>query len=162
MNTNQEFLEYFGKKFAGEDFTINDLKDDGYIQGLLEKEELSLDLEENEYYLRQLNAMDKLTDELEEKKDELEKELNEQKEKFKDLTESEWTSTKYNKSIPLPVDYSVMDQREVHYQQRFEQRLGIMLSMVGSGSGNNSLSEKNMNKSVENFLKLKNKIEGVF
>jgi len=159
---NQEFLEYFGKNFAGEDFTINDLKNDGYIMSLLEQEELEQSMEENAFYLRQMNASENLSDEMKEKKEELEKEFKGQKEEFKDLTDKDWTSTKYNKSSPLPVDYSEMDQKELHYQQRFEQRLDIMLSMVSSGSGDKSLSEKNMNKSVENFLKLKNKMEGVF
>ena len=158
---NKDFLDYFGKNFAGEKFSIDDLRNDGYIMSLLEQEELEQSMEENAFYLRQINVKEKeeeLTDEMKEKKEELEKELEEQKEKFKELNDKEWVSTTYTKKNPLPIDYSEMDQKELYYQQRFEQRLSIMLSMIGMGGNDTTLSEKNMNKSMADFMEFKSKI----
>ena len=162
MSTNKQCLEYLSKNFAGQDFTIDDLKNDEYIQGLVHEEKLSQNLEEKNYFLKQLNAMNELNDELEQKKVELENEQKEMMDEFKELSGKDWTSTKYIVNQPLPVDYSEMDKREHYHQQRFEQRLGITLTMINSGSGDNTLSEKNMNKSIENFLKLQNKISETF
>ena len=162
MSTNKQCLEYLSKNFAGQDFTIDDLKNDEYIQGLVHQEKLSQNLEEKNYFLKQLNAMNELNDELEQKKVELENEQKEMMDEFKELSGKDWTSTKYIVNQPLPVDYSEMDKREHYHQQRFEQRLGITLTMINSGSGDNTLSEKNMNKSIENFLKLQNKISETF
>jgi len=154
---NKDFLNYFGKNFAGVEFTIDDLRNDGYIMSLLEQEELVQSMEENAFYLRQMN-MKEIDDEFKEKKEGLEKELEEQKEKFKELNDKDWTSTTYSMSNPLPIDYSEMDKKELYYQQRFEQRLSIMLSMIGMGDKDNSLSEKNMNKSMADFMEFKSKI----
>ena len=157
MGMNKDFLDYFGKNFAGVEFTIDDLRNDGYIMSLLEQEELVQSMEENAFYLRQMN-MKEIDDEFKEKKEGLEKELEEQKEKFKELNDKDWTSTTYSMSNPLPIDYSEMDKKELYYQQRFEQRLSIMLSMIGMGDKDNSLSEKNMNKSMADFMEFKSKI----
>lgn len=157
MGMNKDFLNYFGKNFAGVEFTIDDLRNDGYIMSLLEQEELVQSMEENAFYLRQMN-MKEIDDEFKEKKEGLEKELEEQKEKFKELNDKDWTSTTYSMSNPLPIDYSEMDKKELYYQQRFEQRLSIMLSMIGMGDKDNSLSEKNMNKSMADFMEFKSKI----
>jgi len=154
---NKDFLNYFGKNFAGVEFTIDDLRNDGYIMSLLEQEELVQSMEENAFYLRQMNVKE-IDDEFKEKKEGLEKELEEQKEKFKELNDKDWTSTTYSMSNPLPIDYSEMDKKELYYQQRFEQRLSIMLSMIGMGDKDNSLSEKNMNKSMADFMEFKSKI----
>ena len=163
---NKDFLDYFGKNFAGVEFTIDDLRNDGYIMSLLEEEELVQSMEEKAFYLRQMNVKEKeegeMNDEFKEKKEELEKELEEQKETFKELNDKEWESITYTKASPLPVDYSEMDQKELYYQQRFEQRLSIMLSMIGMGGKDNSLSEKNMNKSMADFMELKSKMGGLF
>jgi len=158
MNTNKEFLDYFGKKFSDKDFTIEDLKNDGFIKGLIEQEEISQELEEKNYLLRQINAYQGENDELKEKKESIEKEFLEKKESFKELSGKDWSSTKYNLEKPVQVDYSEMDKKETYYQQRFEQRLDIMLNMVKNGSEDNTLSEKNMNKCVDNFLKLQKQI----
>jgi len=161
MGMNKDFLDYFGKNFAGVEFTIDDLRNDGYIMSLLEQEELEQSMEENAFYLRQMNVKEKeeeMNDEFKEKKEELEKELEEQKETFKELNDKEWESTTYTKKNPLPIDYSEMEKKELYYQQRFEQRLSIMLSMIGMGGKDTTLSEKNMNKSMETFMKLQNKI----
>jgi septal ring factor EnvC (AmiA/AmiB activator) len=161
MGMNKDFLDYFGKNFAGVEFTIDDLRNDGYIMSLLEQEELEQSMEENAFYLRQMNVKEKeeeIDDEFKEKKEGLEKELEEQKETFKELNDKEWESTTYTKKNPLPIDYSEMDQKELYYQQRFEQRLSIMLSMIGMGGKDNSLSEKNMNKSMADFMEFKSKI----
>ena len=157
MGMNKDFLNYFGKNFAGVEFTIDDLRNDGYIMSLLEQEELVQSMEENAFYLRQMNVKE-IDDEFKEKKEGLEKELEEQKEKFKELNDKDWTSTTYSMSNPLPIDYSEMDKKELYYQQRFEQRLSIMLSMIGMGDKDNSLSEKNMNKSMADFMEFKSKI----
>ena len=154
---NKDFLNYFGKNFAGVEFTIDDLRNDGYIMSLLEQEELVQSMEENAFYLRQMNVKE-IDDEFKEKKEGLEKELEEQKEKFKELNDKDWTSTTYSMSNPLPIDYSEMDKKELYYQQRFEQRLSIMLSMIGMGDKDNSLSEKNMNKSMADFMEFKSKV----
>jgi len=154
---NKDFLNYFGKNFAGVEFTIDDLRNDGYIMSLLEQEELVQSMEENALYLRQMNVTE-IDDEFKEKKEGLEKELEEQKETFKELNDKEWESTTYAKKNPLPIDYSEMDQKELYYQQRFEQRLSIMLSMIGMENKDNSLSEKNMNKSMADFMEFKSKV----
>ena len=154
---NKDFLNYFGKNFAGVEFTIDDLRNDGYIMSLLEQEELVQSMEENAFYLRQMNVKE-IDDEFKEKKEGLEKELEEQKEKFKELNDKDWTSTTYTPSASQPIDYSEMDKKELYYQQRFEQRLSIMLSMIGMGGKDNSLSEKNMNKSMADFMEFKSKI----
>ena len=85
MGTNKDFLDYFGKNFAGDKFTIDDLRNDGYIMSLLEQEELEHSMEENAFYLWQMNAKEKkeeeeMNDEFKEKKEELEKELERLKE----------------------------------------------------------------------------------
>lgn len=157
MGMNKDFLNYFGKNFAGVEFTIDDLRNDGYIMSLLEQEELVQSMEENALYLRQMNVTE-IDDEFKEKKEGLEKELEEQKETFKELNDKEWESTTYAKKNPLPIDYSEMDQKELYYQQRFEQRLSIMLSMIGMENKDNSLSEKNMNKSMADFMEFKSKV----
>ena len=71
MSTNKQCLEYLSKNFAGQDFTVDDLKNDEYIQGLVNQEKISQDLEETNYFLKQLNAMNELDDELKQKKVEL-------------------------------------------------------------------------------------------
>ena len=162
MSANKQCLEYLSKNFAGQDFTVDDLKNDEYIQGLVNQEKLSQDLEEKNYFIKQLNAMNELDDELKQKKVELENEQKEMMDEFKELSGKDWSSTKYIVNQPFPVDYSEMDKRQHYHQQRFEQRLGITLSMINSGSDDNTLSEKNMNKSVENFLKLQNKVSEAF
>jgi septal ring factor EnvC (AmiA/AmiB activator) len=162
MGMNKDFLDYFGKNFAGVDFTMDDLKNDGYIMSLLEQEQLEQSMEENAFFLRQMNAEEELTDEMKGKKEELEKEFKEQKEKFKELSDKDWKSTKYTTSASRPIDYSEMDQKELYYQQRFEQRLSIMLSMIGMGGKALTLSEKNVNKSMADFMALKSKMGGLF
>jgi len=162
MGMNKDVLDYLGKNFAGVEFTIDDLKNDGYIMSLLEQEQLEQSMEENAFYLRQMNAEENPSDEMKGKKEELEKEFEEQKEKFKELNDKEWKSTKYTPSASRPIDYSEMDQKELYYQQRFEQRLSIMLSMVGMGGNALTLSEKNMNKSMADFMELKSKMGGLF
>jgi len=157
MGMNKDFLDYFGKNFAGVEFTIDDLRNDGYIMSLLEQEQLEQSMEENAFYLRQMNVKE-IDDEFKEKKEGLEKELEEQKEKFKELNDKEWVSTKYTPSASQPIDYSEMDQKELYYQQRFEQRLSIMLSMIGMGGNALTLSEKNINKSMADFMEFKSKI----
>ena len=73
---------------------------------------------------------------------------------YKELTDKNWDTTTYYLDKTKPVNYSEMDEEDLHYQQRFEQELNIFTTMVGATGHSVPFNKKYINKMKREYMKM--------
>ena len=144
---NKKFLNYFAKNYGSKDFTINDLMNDKMVR---EYFTIKGHEENMEYKSHEIRVAKEQNQDIKD----LEKDLNKMKGEYKELTDKDWDTTTYYLDKTKPVNYSEMDEEDLHYQQRFEQELNIFTTMVGATGHSVPFNKKYINKMKREYMKL--------